>query len=130
MSDTDTDSSTRATATNGEDSVIDKAKQAAADIDVQALMGRAKEVAGDVKDKSVTAAVTTKDKVRELVGTNEDKIDGVIDRTSQFVDEKLTRHKFSDQISKASEAAKGAVNKVGVETAEDKATEPAATSES
>lgn len=113
MSEADTDPTTEATDTDGQASVIDKAKQAASDIDVDALKGRAKEVAGDVKDRSATAAATAKDKVREVVGTNEEKIGGAIDRAGQFFDETLTRQKFSDQIGKVSDVAKGAVNKVG-----------------
>lgn len=111
MSDVNTDDTT--TQTEDEKSIIDKAKEAASDIDVQALMGKAKDAAVVVKDRSVDAAVVVKDKVSGFVGENEEKIDDVIHKTGHFVDEKLTRNKFSDKIDKAQEVAKGAVSKVG-----------------
>lgn len=98
---------------SGDRSIIDKAKEAASDIDVSELMDKAKDAAVVVKDRSVDAATVVKDKVSGFVGDNEDKIDDVIDKTGSFVDEKLTRSKFSDKIDKAQEVAKGAVSKVG-----------------
>lgn len=112
MSDNNSSSST------ADKTIVDKAKEAAADIDVKEIVDKAKVVAVDIKDKSVDAAETVKEKVTHFVGDHEDQIGGYIDKTGHFVDEKLTRQKFSDKIDKAQEVAKGAVHKVG-QTADD-----------
>lgn len=93
--------------------IVDKAKEAASDIDVKEIVDKAKVVAVDIKDKSMDAAVTVRDRVTHFVGDHEEQIDGYIDKTGHFVDEKLTRQKFSDKIDKAQEVAKGTVHKVG-----------------
>jgi hypothetical protein len=64
-----------------------------------------------ILDKAKELATDVKDKVTDLVGENEDKITGAIDKAGEFVDDK-TKHKYTDKIDRAQEAAKHAVSKV------------------
>jgi hypothetical protein len=103
---------------------VDKAKEAASEIDVKEIVGKAKEAASDIDVKEIAGkaketAIDVKDRVSVFVGDHEEQIDNAIDKTGHFVDEKLTRHKFSDKIDKAQEVAKGAVNKFGHAAHED-----------
>jgi hypothetical protein len=82
-----------------------------------------------ILDKAKDLATDIKDKVTGLVGENEEKIDSAIDKTGEFVDDK-TKHKYTEKIDRAQEAAKSAVSKVAGSTdkptATDEATEPEA----
>jgi uncharacterized protein YjbJ (UPF0337 family) len=69
---------------------------------------RAKEAA----EKAKEAAVKAKDKVGDFVGEHEDQIDSAIDKTGSFVDEKITKGRFTEKIDKAQDVAKGAVGKI------------------
>lgn len=64
-------------------------------------------------DKAKDAAVGAKEKVSDFVGDHEGQIHEAIEKTGEFVDDKVTRHKFSDKIDRAQDAAKGAVSKIG-----------------
>jgi hypothetical protein len=64
-----------------------------------------------ILEKAKELAIDIKDKVSDLVGENEDKITGAIDKTGEFVDDK-TKHKYTEKIDRAQEAAKNAVSKV------------------
>jgi hypothetical protein len=68
--------------------------------------------ARDAADKAREAAVKAKDKFTEVVGDNEDKIVNAIERTGSFVDEKITKGRFTDKIDKAQDVAKSAVGKI------------------
>jgi hypothetical protein len=57
------------------------------------------------------------DKVKGLVGKNEEKVDEVIDKAAEFVDDK-TKGKHSDKIEKAAGKAHEVVDKL----ADDKGT--------
>jgi uncharacterized protein YjbJ (UPF0337 family) len=72
------------------------------------VQDRAKEVA----EKAKEAAVKAKDKVSDFVGEHEEQIHGAIDKTGSFVDEKITKGKFTEKINKGQDAAKGAVGKI------------------
>ena len=64
-----------------------------------------------ILDKAKELAIDVKDKISDLVGDNEEKITGAIDKAGEFVDDK-TKHKYTDKIDRAQEAAKSAVSKV------------------
>jgi hypothetical protein len=85
--------------TDDEKTLADKAKDAA-------------EKAKDAAEKAKEAAVKAKDKARDFVGEHEDQIDTAIDKTGGFVDEKITKGRFTEKIDKAQDAAKGAVSKI------------------
>jgi hypothetical protein len=70
------------------------------DKDEKTILDKAKELATDVKDR-----------VTDLVGENEEKITGAIDKAGEFVDDK-TKGKYTEKIDRAQEAAKSAVSKV------------------
>ena len=70
-----------------------------------------------ILDKAKELATDIKDKVTDLVGENEEKITGAIDKTGEFVDDK-TKHKYTEKIDRAQEAAKSAVSKVAGTTPE------------
>jgi hypothetical protein len=65
-----------------------------------------------ILDKAKDLATDIKDKVVGLVSDNEDKIHGGIDKTGEFIDDKVTKGRFSEKIDKAQEATKGAVSKI------------------
>lgn len=64
-------------------------------------------------DKAKDAAADAKEKVSDFVGEHEEQIHDAIEKTGEFVDDKVTRHKFSDKIDRAQDAVKGAVSKIG-----------------
>ena len=66
-----------------------------------------------ILDKAKDIATDIKEKVTEFVGENEEKIHGGIEKTGEFIDDKITKHRFSDKIDKAQDAAKSAVSKIG-----------------
>jgi antitoxin protein of toxin-antitoxin system len=66
----------------------------------------------DKIDKAKEVAVTAKEKVSDFVGQHEDKIGSAIDKAGEFVDEKVTKKRFTGQIGKAQDVAKGAVSKI------------------
>jgi hypothetical protein len=66
-----------------------------------------------ILDKAKDVASGLKEKVTGFVGEHEEQIDNAIDKTGHFVDEKLTKGRFSEKIDKAQDAAKGAVGKIG-----------------
>ena len=68
-----------------------------------------------ILDKAKELAIDVKDKISDLVGDNEEKITGAIDKAGEFVDDK-TKHKYTDKIDRAQEAAKSAVSKVAGST--------------
>jgi hypothetical protein len=70
-----------------------------------------------ILDKAKDLATDVKDKVTDLVGDNEEKITGAIDKAGEFVDDK-TKHKYTDKIDRAQEAAKSAVSKVAGSTSD------------
>jgi hypothetical protein len=74
----------------------------------KSLSDKAKEAAEIAKE----AALKAKDKVSEVVGENEDKIVSAIEKTGSFVDEKVTKGRFTDKIDKAQDVAKNAVGKI------------------
>jgi MT0933-like antitoxin protein len=76
--------------------------------DEKTLADRAK----DAAEKAKEAAVKAKDKARDFVGEHEDQIDNAIDKTGGFVDEKITKGRFTEKVDKAQDAAKGAVSKI------------------
>lgn len=89
--------------TTEEKSVGDRAKDAA-------------EKAKEAAEKAKEVAVKAKDKVSDFVGEHEDQIDNAIDKTGSFVDEKITKGRFTEKIDKAQDVAKGAVSKVAGKT--------------
>lgn len=98
--------------------MADKAKDAASNIDVKALADKAKDTASNIDVKAMAGkakdvAVEAKEKVTGFVGEHEGQIGDVIDKAGKFVDDKVTRGKFSDHIDKAQGVAKSAVGKVG-----------------
>jgi hypothetical protein len=66
-----------------------------------------------ILDKAKDIATDIKEKVTEFVGENEEKIHGGIEKTGEFIDDKLTKGRFSEKIDKAQDAAKNAVTKIG-----------------
>ena len=52
------------------------------------------------------------DKAKDLLGQHGDKVEGAVDKVADMVDEK-TGGKYSDQIDKGAEAAKGLVGDEG-----------------
>lgn len=66
-----------------------------------------------ILDKAKDIATDIKEKVTEFVGENEEKIHGGIEKTSEFIDEKVTKGRFTEKIDKAQDAAKNAVHKIG-----------------
>jgi hypothetical protein len=67
----------------------------------KSILDKAKDLATDIKDKAV-----------EIVKDNEEKIHGAVDKTGEFIDEKVTKRKFTEKIGKGKEATKDAVSKV------------------
>lgn len=65
-----------------------------------------------ILDKAKDLAIDIKDKVAGFVGDNEDKIHGAVDKTGEFIDEKVTKGRFTEKIDKAQEATKNAVHKI------------------
>jgi len=63
-------------------------------------------------DKAKDLAIDIKDKVAGFVGDNEEKIHGAVDKTGEFIDEKVTKGRFTEKIDKAQEATKSAVHKI------------------
>lgn len=91
--------------------IIDRAKDAASDL--KGKVSRGSDSDASVVDKAKEAASGAKDKVTDFVGEHEGEIHGAIDKTGDFVDEKVTRRKFSEHIGRARDSVKGAVSKVG-----------------
>ena len=52
------------------------------------------------------------DKVKDLAGQHADKVEGAIDKVAEVVDDK-TGGKYTDQIDKGADAAKGVVGDEG-----------------
>jgi ribosomal protein L15 len=65
-----------------------------------------------ILDKAKDLAIDLKDKVAGFVGDNEEKIHGAVDKTGEFIDEKVTKGRFTEKIDKAQEATKNAVHKI------------------
>jgi hypothetical protein len=65
-----------------------------------------------ILDKAKDLAIDIKDKVAGFVGDNEEKIHGAVDKTGEFIDEKVTKGRFTEKIDKAQEATKNAVHKL------------------
>jgi len=72
-----------------------------------------------ILDKAKDLATDIKEKVTEFVGDNEEKIHGGIEKTGEFIDDKITKGRFTEKIDKAQDAAKSAVTKIGGGTADD-----------
>jgi len=67
------------------------------------IMGRGKAAGGNLGD----AAKQAKEKAGHVIGENQDKVDGAIDKAAGLAD-KATKGKFSDKIEKTSDRAKKA----------------------
>jgi hypothetical protein len=75
------------------------------------ILDKAQEVAKDVAVKAKDVASTAKEKVSTFVAEHEDQIHSGIEKTGEFVDDK-TKHRWSDKIDKAQQAAKRGVTKI------------------
>jgi hypothetical protein len=89
--------------------IVDKAKEAASGVKEKVTGGDGE---AGVVDKAKEAATGAKERVSGFVGEHEEQIHGAIDKTGEFVDDKVTRHRFTDKVRRASDALKRTVSKV------------------
>jgi hypothetical protein len=90
--------------------IVDKAKEAASDVKEKVTGGDGE---AGVVDKAKEAAAGARERVSGFVGEHEEQIHGAIDKTGEFVDDRVTRHRFSDRVRRASDSLKGTVSKIG-----------------
>lgn len=87
------------------------------------------EKAREAAEKAKEAAIKAKEKVTEYVGEHEEQITSAIDKAGSFVDEKITKGRFTEKIDKAQDVAKNAVGKIassaGTDETPDAGTGPA-----